>query len=112
MYRARRANLPANASNAEEINEAFSFPENMDKFGKSMSGKIFFKTAFSNSDFSYCIFASDEIIDMFNERIPMDQRHFLMDATFKICPFGDFKQILIIYVSYLESVKTTFILYT
>lgn len=104
LYRARLANLPPNVSTVTEINAAFLLEENKEKFGRTMSGNDFFKTAFSCANFSYCIFASDEIIGLFKERIPENQRHFLMDATFKIVPYGNFKQILIIYVSYLEQV--------
>lgn len=104
LHRARLANIPANVVDVPSINNAFSLPENMDKFGKTLSGNAFYKTAYSCTDFSYCVFASDDIIEMIKDRIPIENRQFLMDATFKICPFGLFKQILIIYVSYLETV--------
>ncbi|XP_033252415.1 uncharacterized protein LOC117191740 [Drosophila miranda] len=31
-------------------------------------------------------------------------QHYLIDATFKVCPFGDFKQLLIIYIKYLQKI--------
>lgn len=70
----------------------------------SLSSKPFFKYAHESKDFSYCIFASDNIIDGIKERIPIERRRYLLDATFKICPYGKFNQFLIIYVEHLEEV--------
>lgn len=36
--------------------------------------------------------------------IQEQNRHFLIDATFKVCPFGDFKQLLIIYIEHMQKV--------
>lgn len=73
--------------------------ENVD----GLSSKPFFKKAFECKDFAYCIFVSDNIVDGI-KKIPVARRNFLMDATFKVCPFGQFNQLLIIYVEHLEEV--------
>lgn len=108
LYRDRLVNMPHNAQDVPSIVVAYSKQDIVSKFGTTASGHSFFKTAYECAEFSYCIFASDEIIKMFQEGIPQDRRKFAMDATFKICPFGVFKQILIIYVSYLDAVNIFF----
>lgn len=102
--RARLASIPPNIIDVPSIIDTFSRSDNMDKFGKTVSGNTFYKTAYSCMEFSYCVFASDDIIKMFQQGIPAESRNFLMDATFKSCPLGIFNQILIIYISYLDSV--------
>lgn len=109
VQRARAYKLPQNVIDVAAINDAFSRPETMATYGMTKANKVFFKTAYECAAFSYCVFASDDIIERFQERIPKDRRHFLMDATFKICPFGVFNQILIIYVSYVDRVCGYFI---
>lgn len=37
--------------------------------------------------------------------VAVDARKYAMDATFKICPYGNFDQLLIIYIEYIESVN-------
>lgn len=41
----------------------------------------------------------------------MDRRNYFMDATFKVCPYGEFKQLLIIYIEYMEQVTINCSLY-
>lgn len=74
--------------------------ENID----GLEPKPFYETAFECKDFAYCIFASDNIIDGIQKHIPIEKRKYLMDATFKICPFGVFNQFLIVYIEHLEEV--------
>lgn len=94
-----------------EILAAFENEGIMNKFGVTGKGQRFFKTAFTCDQFEYCIFASDDVIANIQDRIPLDRRHYLMDATFKICPYGTFKQLLIIFISYLESVILIFFVF-
>lgn len=104
LFRHRTRALPPNAKNVATISTAYSDDNTMKKFGETESGKRFFKTAFACEQFEYCIFSSDDVVAMINDRIPVDSRNYLMDATFKICPYGTFNQILIIYVTYLDAV--------
>lgn len=103
LYRAKV--LRKNATNVSSISTTYSNSENMKKYGTTLSGKRFFKHVFTCEQFSYCIFASDDIIQEFQAAIPVASRHFLMDATFNICQFGKFSHILIIHVAYRESVN-------
>lgn len=66
--------------------------------------KSFFQHAYKSKDFEYCVFASQNIIDGIKKHIPVHRRKFLIDATFKICPYGAYNQFLIIYVEHLEEV--------
>lgn len=55
--------------------------------------------------FAFCVFASDNIINLINEHISIAERNYLMDATFKVCPVGPFAQLLIIYLEYCNDVS-------
>lgn len=104
LNRFRIRHLPKNASNVAEINAAFGRDDVMAKFGITSRKKPFFRTAYACALFEYCIFASDDIVKRILADIPKDRRNYLMDATFKICPHGVFKQLLIIHICYLEKV--------
>lgn len=61
---------------------------------------VFYKTTHECKSFAYALFASDNIINGIKLRIPKEHRNFLLDATFKICPYGIFKQVLIVYIEH------------
>lgn len=67
--------------------------------GKTLRGDeeatLFFKHAFENKDFSYCIFVSDDVVEIINT-IPSDRRLYFTDGTFKVCPTGPFAQLMVI----------------
>lgn len=105
LLRSRTATIPRNIYDVDAILAAYDVPENMQNYGMTSSGNRYFKYAHKAATFSYCIFASDDIIRQIDERIPsVNDRHYLMDATFKIVPLGVFTQLWIIYVNYLERV--------
>lgn len=99
----RSSTMSQPPQNADEIKAVFLQLEFFEEFGRSKHDekRDFFKVAFSCNEFQYCIFASDTIIDQMRE---MPDRTILMDATFKVVPCGEFKQLLIIYVGYLNKV--------
>lgn len=117
--------LPRSPVSAEEIYKAFENEnvrshygmtiQNGDDNSHGLSSKPFFKHAQkvshenSKKDFEYCIFASENIIDGIKAHIPIDRRKFLIDATFKVCPYGPFSQFLIIYVEHLEEVSSYYL---
>ncbi|XP_044317503.1 uncharacterized protein LOC123038074 isoform X1 [Drosophila rhopaloa] len=78
----------------------------MNLFGmtKGNSPKCFFKKVHVSSSFAYCIFSSDKIIGLIENNIEEKNRNYLIDATFKVCPFGDFKQLLIIYIKHMQKI--------
>lgn len=86
----------------------------MEKFGFALRQNRtvpsrFYKTVVIEDNYKFCVFASDEIVELIKENISEQNRHFMMDATFKVCPYGDFNQLLIIYIAYCEEVSFLFI---
>lgn len=110
IYRSRLINLPKNVVDADGVHKAYLDDDVFAKYGKTAVGRSFFKSAEKiessngHGEFSYIIFMSDDICDMIRSAIPVNQRKYLLDATFKICPYGIFKQLLIVYISYLDKV--------
>lgn len=81
----------------ESINDSDDVP--------STSRKPFFRFVHKCDTFSYCVFASQAIINKIEQNIDVQRRHYLMDATFKVVPLGEFNQFLIIHIEYMEMVK-------
>lgn len=103
----RKTAIPANPSTCSEIGDAFMKENIMNGLGKSQHSEknIFFDGVVETNRYSFCIFSSKYICRLIDEHIPNDRRHYLMDATFKVCPVGPFNQLLIIYISYIEKVN-------
>lgn len=59
----------------------------------------FFRMVHTQTEFSYAIFASQPIIDEVNA-IPQERRHFYLDGTFKVVPYGDFNQLLVVHAEF------------
>lgn len=102
----RSSTIPPTPKTADDINKAYVNSAIFDEFGKSLhtEPKDFFKTAYECKSFSYCIFASETNIGYITENIAVQNRRYLMDATFKIVPDCSFNQLLIVYVEYLDKV--------
>lgn len=99
--RIKRGTIPENPENVAEIEDAFKSPKIMNTFGMSAhrsNKKIFFDGAVKKADHSFCVFSSKTIVELVKTHIPVDERHILMDATFKIVPLSEFKQLLILYI--------------
>lgn len=108
MYKKRNELLPKSPTNAAEIEKAFENDFVKIQYGltirKNKEGcdniekqTMFFKTAQECTDFSFCIFSSDEIVKSIENSTVPSERKLFTDATFKVCPKGIFKQLLIIY---------------
>lgn len=65
----------------------------------------FFKACIEDGNSSFCIFVSEHCFQIIDDNILEGNRRFLIDGTFKIVPHGCFKQLLIIYVEYVEKVN-------
>lgn len=89
----------------EKIKECYGMTKQDGKDPDKLKSKLFFKYAYESKAFSYCIFASDNIISAIEKHIPVERRKYLMDATFKVCPYGIFNQLLIVYIEYLGEVS-------
>lgn len=94
-----------------EIAEAFEESAVFETYGTSLQTKDldgndliekydFFDQIVENKKktFSFCVFSSKVTLELIKRDIPIQDRHILMDATFRIVPVGPFKQLLIIYI--------------
>lgn len=105
--------LPPSPKTCEEIIEVYKNESVIKSFGMTLQDEkdqdalpstMFFKHAYECKSFSYVIFASDNIINRIKQ-IPIERRRFMMDATFKVCPFGVYNQLLVVYIEHLEEVS-------
>lgn len=108
---------PPSPKTCEEIIEAFKKEDVKANYGMTLhdgtdedklQSTEFFKTAYECKAFSYCVFASENILNAV-KKMPVHKRRFMMDATFKIVPFGMYNQFLVIYIEHLG--ETTPFLY-
>lgn len=107
------AKFPESPKTTEEITKYFADPSIIATTGQTSRGQSettssFFKHAFEIEDYSFCLFASDDVIDIMNA-IPVDERTLFCDGTFKICPYGPFKQLLILSIDICGQVYIIFI---
>lgn len=102
----RNKTLPDNPQNCEAIQSAFAKEDIMTTIGSSIQDENipFYDGSYECDDFGYCVFSSKGIIGLIGTHIDQNEREFLLDATFKICPFGNFYQLLIIYCKYQQKV--------
>lgn len=108
LRKARREALPKSPTNAAQINEIYQNDFVRETYGMTLRAKPkdgegvsksskFFKYAYECKDFSYCVYASDDIINAILSCSDATERSLYGDATFRICPLGIFKQILILF---------------
>lgn len=103
LLRIRRSTMPHPPTKASEVAQAFKNVLVTNSYSRTKhidNEYYFYKTSFECEQFGYILFASDHVIDNIKTHIAEENREFLMDATFKICPFGTFYQLLIIYIGY------------
>lgn len=101
-------NLVTSPKNALEVIEAFNLENVWNDFGLSkdyLNPRHFFTAAIKEENYSFCLFSSLKTIYLIKENIPPSKRTYLIDATFKIVPYGCFKQLLVIYIEYFEEVR-------
>lgn len=116
LYRYKSSSLPPMPRTAAEVKLAFQRDDVMNLYGRTLANDSgpqtdFFRTVFVGDQFSYAVFASQKIIAEI-EKIPVTRRKYAMDATFKVCPYGEFKQLLIIHIEYIESVILLFFFFS
>lgn len=64
---------------------------------KEEEKSTFYKYAYECEEYAFCVFASDDVIRAIEENVDVSERKLYCDATFKICPMGVFKQVLIVF---------------
>lgn len=97
------------------MNELFEIEHVRINFGltkraEGQTRSMFFKRAFECPEYAYCIFASDDVIKAILENTDVQTRKIYADGTFKICPIGRFKQVLILFAELLGHVRSYFFL--
>lgn len=98
LQRIKNGTIPKNPQTVDEINEAFKNKEILELFGHTLGMKdLFFDGAVKTENVDFCVFSSKKQIQLLNTHVDDKRLHLLMDATFRTCPMGPFKQFLIIY---------------
>lgn len=111
MVKARRAALPKDPQSIQQINDLFKTEMVRDKYGRaeradSTNHVAFFRGAYEVDDGAYCVFASEDIIkDIKSNTEDIERKTLYADGTFKICPRGNFKQVLILFADLLGHVS-------
>lgn len=73
--------------------------QTFDLKGDELPEKLrFFDTAYECKDYAYCVLSSKQTIELVENNMKANERHVLMDATFRITPVGPFNQLLILYI--------------
>lgn len=105
--------LPKSPITCEEIIEVYRKESVMANYGMSLQNETdadalpsleFYKTAYKCKGFSYVVFASQNMVNSIKQ-IRTNKRKFLMDATFKVCPYGSYSQLLVIHIEHLSEVS-------
>lgn len=104
LQQIRSKQIPKSPMTTAEVNAAFGKDYIMQHYGMTRRTNDadrtpFFKIAADEQDFSYCIFASDEIARLTHEKIKVEMRKFFSDGTFDSAPKGMYTQLLIVYTS-------------
>lgn len=90
----------------EEIAFEFEKADVLRDLGTSIQrdkGQLYNTTQIKD-DYSNCIFSSAKSISLVKEHLEVNERFFLMDATFRITPRGVFQQVLVIYIQFQSKV--------
>lgn len=104
--------MPVSPNTPLDIANNFKVASIMKEYGMIMPTTAtdeitpFFRSVQIEQDFAYCVFASQPIINEI-DMLPEDSRHFYMDGTFKVVPYGNFNQLLIIYAEFFQKVGSS-----
>lgn len=109
-YRHASSALPPSALTTENVEGLFATEDVMQRFGRTLVGigetpTDFYRGVHTADDRSFVVFASQTIIDRIIKDIDVTRRSYLMDGTFKICPYGDYLQLLVIHIEHIHLVK-------
>lgn len=106
LYRLRESAMPPSPKSAAEIVAAYENEEILRLYGMSLAGggvesAPFYRKVYSCDQFAYCIFASHYIIQQIKD---LEQHHIHMDGTFRVVPYGQFTQLLIMHITFFDKV--------
>lgn len=106
LYKIRSEAMPPSPKTPAEIVAAYEIENIMKNYGMTaaaggVEATAFYRKTYSNPQFAYCIFASEYIAERVAELEP-NRRHFFMDGTFRVVPYGDFSQLLVIHAAFFD----------
>lgn len=113
LYYIRNKLVPESPKTIADVIAAFEKPDVAESIGSSKhSSDVPFyvgcheeKNKKEEHSYAFCVFKSQSTIDLMHKHLPhVKDRDILMDATFKCCPYGPFKQLLILYIRYQDKV--------
>lgn len=89
LQKIKSTTIPKAPQNAAEITNAFNVEAVREKFGRTIRSDEekrteFFKGAVEHDNYSFCVFASEEIIQAIESQIPEQQRKLFTDGTFGV----------------------------
>lgn len=93
---ARNVGVPKAPKTVSEIRAQYNKPAIFNVYGQTDHDdkrEIFFDHLYEGKDFSYCIFSSKKIMTMIQKHMEVFERHYLIDATFKVCFLFGFQNI-------------------
>lgn len=105
LARIKNAHFPKAPLITQAIADAYLMLSVSQQYGRSLvdSAKSFYNETVIEDNFKYSIFSSGTLLE---KLITMPtERNFHIDATFGVVPHGEYKQLLIIHVSYKDHVS-------
>lgn len=100
--------FPESPKNVSEIVEYFSHPTITSTTGQTLRGENERTTQLFKHDYTFCLFASDDVIDIMGTISP-NHRLIFCDGTFYVVPYGDFSQLLILSIDIQGKVSCHFL---
>ncbi len=65
-------------------------------YTKHDNPRVFYTAAIEENDYGYCVFVSDAIIEIIEKYITIENRNYVIDATYKISYIGNFRDLIVI----------------
>lgn len=89
LQKIRSKTIPKAPKNAQEITDAFNIEAVYEKFGKTIrtnenERSEFFKGAIEHENYSFCVFASNDIVNAIQKEVPESTRKLFADGTFGV----------------------------
>lgn len=105
FYRRKHKNRPKLPKECEDIKKSFEDHSTLRKYGHTLDGKSkFYINTIVSANYSFCVFKSQAVADMINNKIDKNQRRYLLDGTFKTAP-KPFTQCLTVSLEYKQEVS-------
>lgn len=97
---------PARPKNTTEIKQAYGDVATMQEFGFNLrkTNKFYVDTVQTEGS-EFTVFASYDMLGMVNEKIPPEERRYMIDGTFDVVPIRYFYQLLVIAIEYKKDVS-------